>query len=198
MNKNLRILTVALGMVAVSTVACSRYHKSKTSNAPESNEARLHSVFSKGDTTYNVKDHNLTNKIEGISIDTLGGVARGLVQGQILLKGKNLPYTWYSEAVTFDILKTGNPVAISVQLPPDNIVSEMPEALELTGSFQCLNKDCTEAAVYFKYYQGAGYIFKKVGDKFKLTNTVGKTLGMEAALERRAVENAKLADAATK
>jgi hypothetical protein len=172
---------LALGAMTVLVSACGHgFHSASGGDAAKLNNDALTKAFTPVDATYSVSNTTLASKIEGISLESLGFPARGIIKGQILLKDEDAPVAYYSDAIESSTLKSGVMVDIAAVLPEDNSLGG-----PLTGTFKCLDNQCAKVGVYFRFYQGAGYIFENSPTGYKLVNSVGGTLALDAALARR-------------
>jgi hypothetical protein len=104
----------------------------------------------------------------------------------ILVKGVDQPVSVTSDGVTMADLKAGKVATLKVLGAGSEAVEEAVGG-PLTGSLKCLDGDCKQVAVYFRIYQGAGYIFEQSAEGYKIVNSVGSVTSIAKAQEHRQV-----------
>jgi len=168
----------AMSLAIASLAACAK-HNPNTDNSGAV-QADLGKHFSAVDSTYDPKNATLANKIEGIGLDFTGKPDR--IMGRVLVTGEKAPVYFFSDVLKDGDLKAGAKIDITVdQLSDDNTIGG-----QLTGTFTCFDDACKKAGVYFRFYQGAGFIFQQVQDgSYKLVESIGKTLPLDQALAKR-------------
>lgn len=188
---SMKFAITAISLVAFS-VACSHKNRSHQTavagkdpgalveQKAKDNAARMTEVFSQMDITYDFNNRTLTDKIQGI---TLTSVTPNL-SGFVLIKGVEQPVEIYSADAPNADLKTGNIVPVTVSGEAQGQVEEVVGG-PLTVKAKCLDPQCQQIAVYFRIYQGAGYIFEQSAEGYKMVNAIGPAVSVEEAMTVR-------------
>lgn len=201
MNKTLKVAVVAaVSMMAAANVACSRHKANKAddgvSAVSKTEQEQMTEIFSKIDPSYDLANTTFSSKIEGVELATntqsqsplaFDDAETGLVyvKGSILVKGWDAPIGFYSDLVKPEQLTKGE--VVNVNLHGNPAKWEETVGGPVTGSVKCLDDKCNKVALYFRIYQGAGYVFNLSEEGYKISMAADSNakVSMREAVERR-------------